>query len=139
MFLPIKLTLKASRHLLLILAMLHGLALCAVSLTALPVILKGIFVVVLVLSMVWQGWVYQHVDAWCAIRGVRVDSKNLLWLEGLGEESQQAELENAWLGPGFGVATVSSKGHIHRVLWMPDSADKEGLRRWRVWLRWKGA
>jgi Membrane-bound toxin component of toxin-antitoxin system len=139
MFLPIKMTLRPSRQLLLIVTVLRGLALWAVSLTALSVTLKGIFVVALVFSVVWQGWRYWHADAGRRIGGVRVDAKNVLWLEGLGEESHQAELKNAWLGPGFGVATVSSKGHIHRVLWMPDSADKEGLRRWRVWLRWKGA
>jgi hypothetical protein len=139
MFLPIKMTIKPSRLLMLILAVLHGLAIGAVSLTALPVILKGAFFAALILSMAWQGWLYRSFDAGRKIRAVRVDSKHTLWLDGLGEESHQAELKSAWLGPGFGVATVSSKGRLHRLLWMPDSADREALRRWRVWLRWKSA
>jgi hypothetical protein len=139
MFLPLKMSLRPSRILLLILTLLHGLAAWAVTLTVLPVTVKVALFALLVCSMAWQGWLYRSFYAGQRIRAVRVDTKNSLWLDGLGQESQHAELRNAWLGPGFGVAAIKSKGRVHHLVWMPDSADRQVLRRWRVWLRWKNS
>lgn len=137
MFLPLKMTLGSSRILLATLVLLHGLAMWAVGLTALPMGLKGAMMAGLVLGLAWQGWVHRNFGVGPRIRGVRVDRKNALWLEGLGTEPQQAELLGAWLGPGLGLAAFSSKGRVHRLVWLPDSADRDDLRRWRVWLRWQ--
>jgi hypothetical protein len=139
MFLPLTVTLKRSSMLLLIVALLHGLAAWAVTLTALPSALQGSIVFLLVVSMARQGWLYWRFPAGQKIRALGVDRKNALWLEGDGQEAQPAELENAWLGPGLGVASVRSRERMYRVLWLPDSADAQALRRWRVWLRWNNA
>lgn len=139
MFLPLKITLGSSRILLATLALLHGLAMGAVGLTALPMGLKGAMMFGLVLSMGWQGRTYRNFGVGPRIRGVKVDRKNALWLEGLAAEPQQAELFSAWLGPGLGLASFRSQGRVHHLIWLPDSADRDDLRRWRVWLRWQGS
>ena len=139
MFLPLKMTLKPSRLLLLVLAVLHALAAWAVMLTALPVALQVSILVALLAGFGWQVWIYRRFKIGRQVRVIRVDTKNALWLEGLSDEPQLAELKSAWLGAGFGLATMSSKGKSYRLLWMPDSADRQDLRRWRVWLSWRGA
>lgn len=136
MFLPLTVTIKPSRILLLILAILHGLAAWAVTLTALPKAIQCSLLFLLALSVARQGWLYLHFPAGQTIRALSVDRKNALWLLRVGEEVQPAELESAWLGPGLGVASVRSGERTYRVLWLPDSADAQMLRRWRVWLRW---
>jgi hypothetical protein len=136
MFLPLTVTIKPSRILLLILAILHGLAVWAVTLTALPRAIQGGLLFLLALSMARQGWLYLHFPAGQKVRALSVDRKNALWLSMDGEEVQPAELESAWLGPGLGVASVRNGETTYRVLWLPDSAGPQALRRWRVWLRW---
>ena len=136
MFLPLTVTIRPSRILLLTLATLHGLAAWAVTLTALPAVVQGSLLFLLALSMAWQGWRYRHFPAGQEIQALSVDRKSALWLEEDGLAAQPAELENAWLGPGLGVAFVRSRERTYRVLWLPDSADAQALRRWRVWLRW---
>ena len=136
MFLPIRVTIQPSRILLLALGILHGLAAWAVVLTAVPAAVQGGLLLLLAISLARQCWLYLHFPAGQEIRALGVDRKNGLWIELAGQDAQPAELENAWLGPGLGVATVRSANRTHRILWMPDSADAETLRRWRVWLRW---
>ena len=136
MFLPLTVTIKRSRILLLILAILHGLAAWAVTLTGLSKPMQGSLLFLLALSLARQVWLDRHFQAGQRIRALGVDRKDALWLEMDGREAQPAELENAWLGPGLGVASVRSGEETYRVLWLPDSADPQTLRRWRVWLRW---
>ncbi len=136
MFLPVTVTLRRSRILLIILAMLHGLAAWAVALTALPVEVQGGLLLLLALSMAGQGWLYRYFPAGRKILALSVDQKSALWLDRGGAEVEAAELDKAWLGPGLGVVTVRSGDRIYRVLWLPDSADAQALRRWRIWLHW---
>jgi hypothetical protein len=136
MFLPLTVTLRRSRILLIILAMLHGMAAWAVALSALPVEVQGGLLLLLALSMAGQGWLYRSFPAGRKILALSVDQKSALWLDRGGAEVQAAELDKAWLGPGLGVVTVRSGDRIYRVLWLPDSADAQALRRWRVWLHW---
>jgi hypothetical protein len=137
MFLPLKVTLKPSRIMLLVLATLHGLAALAVVLTGLSLVTKVGLWIAICLSLVWQSHAFYRFAAGKRIRELRVDSRHGLWIGGLGKEPQQAELKNAWLGPGYGVVAISSEGRTFHLAWMPDSADREELRRWRVWLRWR--
>ena len=136
MFLPLTVTLKPSRMLLLVLASLHGLAGWAVTLTALPVAIQCGLLFLLTLSMVRRAWLFLHFSTGQEVRALSVDRKNAIWLDRGEAELQLAELESAWLGPGLGVASVRSGKRTYRVLWLPDSADAQALRRWRVWLRW---
>ncbi|MGA7950566.1 MAG: hypothetical protein WCA45_10490 [Thiobacillaceae bacterium] len=136
MFLPLTVTLRRSRILLIILPILHGSAAWAVALTALPIEVQGGLLLLLALSMAAQGWRYRYFPAGRKILALSVDRKSGLWLDRGGAEVQAAELDKAWLGPGLGVVTVRSGDSIYRVLWLPDSADAQALRRWRVWLHW---
>lgn len=136
MFLPVRVTIKPSRILLLTMAIVHGLAAWAVVLTALPAVVQSGLLLLLALSLARQGWLYRHFPAGQDIQTLRVDRKSALWIERDGHEAQPAELDNAWLGPGLGVATVLSGNKRYRVLWLPDSVDAQALRRWRTWLRW---
>lgn len=136
MFLPLTVTIKRSSMLPLILAILHGLAAWAVTLTALPKAIQCFLLLLLALSAARQGWLYLHFPFGKTIRALSVDRKNALWLLMDGEEAQPAELQSAWLGLGLGVASFRSGNRTARVLWLPDSADAQILRRWRVWLRW---
>jgi hypothetical protein len=136
MFLPLTVTIRPSRILLVTLAILHGLAAWAATLTALPAVVQGSLLFLLALSMARQGWLYWRFPAGHKIRALSVDRKDALWVDVGGQDAQPAELENAWLGAGVGVASVRSGNRTYRVMWLPDSADAQALRRWRVWLRW---
>jgi hypothetical protein len=136
MFLPLRVTIEPSRILLLILAIAHSLAAWAVAQSALPAMLQASLLLVLAASLARRGWLYLHFPVEQQIRALGVDRKSALWIERDGHEAQPAELENAWLGPGLGVASVRSGNKTYRVLWLPDSADAQALRRWRAWLRW---
>lgn len=137
MFLPLNMTIGPSRTLLRVLAILHAMSIGVVLLLPAPLFIKDFLVAALVVSMAWQGAFSRRFRPGQKIRAVRVDSKQSLWLEGLDWEPQPAELINAWLGPKLGVAAINCRGKTHRLVWMPDSASQDEIRRWHVWLRWR--
>ncbi len=133
MFLPLELSLRPSRVHAAALALAHGLALLGAWLAAAPVWVRAGMAAALLASAAWS---------WRGIsrspRGLRVSQSGQIEL--LDGEWRAAQIRGRpvvlpWL---VSVALAVEGGGVRKIALLPDSAEPEGLRKLRVWLKWSG-
>jgi hypothetical protein len=131
MFLPLELSLRPSRIYSAVMALAHGLALLGIWLAALPVGAQAMLTLALSVSVIW---------AWREIssgpRGLRVSQSGQMELQ--DGEWRAAQIKGRpvvlpWL---ISLTLVSEAGKTCRLMFWPDCADADLLRKLRVWLRW---
>jgi hypothetical protein len=131
MFLPLELTLRPSRIYLAVLTMAHGLALAGIWLAALPLWIRALMTVALAAGALrlWR-------ESTNNVRGLRVSQSGQI--EVLDSEWQPANvLGRPVVLPWFVSLLLEPEvGETRTLILWPDSADKDILRKLRVWLRW---
>lgn len=131
MFLPFELNLRPSRVYRLILALAHGLALAGIWLAALLVWVKGLLALALFAGAVWL-W-RENSNGPRSLRVSQSGQIEILDVEWLPASIKGQAVVLLWL---VSLNAVLENGAVEKLLIWPDSADADGLRKLRVWLRW---
>ncbi len=131
MFLPLELTLRPSGIWRAVLFGGHALALLGVWLAVLPPEAQAALSVALAVSLIWARREFSSMP-----RGLRVAQSGQVEL--LESEWRPARVRGRpvvlpWL---TSLELEIEGGKPCRIALLPDSADKEGLRKLRVWLKW---
>lgn len=131
MFLPLELTLRPSRVYAAVMVLTHGLALLGIWLATVPQWARALAVLVLVGGAVWL-W-RQHA---AGPLGLRVSQSGQIEL--LDEVWRAAQISGRpvvlpWL---VSLELALEDGRARHVTLLPDSAEADGLRKLRVWLKW---
>lgn len=131
MFLPLELTLRPSRVYRAVLLAGHGLALLGVALAALPTGVQAVMCAALLVSLMWAWRQFSSMP-----RGMRVAQSGQVEL--LEAEWRPARVRGRpvvlpWL---TSLELEVEGGKSCCLALFRDSADREGLRKLRVWLKW---
>ncbi len=136
----LRISLRSSRLLAVILAFAHGAAIAAVLLVDIPFLVKAIFITGLAVS--WLFYVRRQVLLLTADSAVAIEigSDNQLSVQTRrGEWSECEVLGSTYVTPYLTVLNLrhSDGGATRRIVVLPDSIDAGDFRKLRVWLRWK--
>ncbi len=131
MFLPLELTLRPSRIYVQVLAGAHGLALAGIWLAAMAAWVKLMMTAIVIASMVWS-W-RENSRATGAVRITQSGQVEILEGEWRAAEVIKQPVVLPWF---VSVVFVPKGGKAKRLLLFPDSAEADGLRKLKVWLRW---
>lgn len=131
MFLPLELTLRPSRIYMAAMACAHGFALLGLWLAVLPLWLQSALSLALASSLIWA---WREISS--APRGLRVSQSGqveLLEREWMPARMRGRPVVLPWL---VSLRLELDGGQTRRMALLRDSADSDGLRKLRVWLRW---
>lgn len=131
MFLPLELTLRPSRIYAAVMVLAHGLALFGLWLAALPLWIPAASSLALTASLI-RAW--REISS--GPHGLRVSQSGqieLLEQEWLAAQIRGRPVVLPWL---VSLRLELDGGQTRRMALLRDSADSDGLRKLRVWLRW---
>lgn len=135
MQLPLNLSLRPSRFLALLFLAMHGAALAAALLAALPLWL-GLVAAVLLAVSAGLGLLRLSGPRSIGALLLRADGR-LEWTRRNGERGEAAVSAQSTVTAALVVLLLQSASRSEALLILPDSLDSEALRSLRLWLRWR--
>lgn len=131
MFIPLELAVVQSRICAGVFTLVHGMSLAGVWLAALPVWIQSGLTLPLILSAAYQ-WIRRQER----VRALRVTQSGILEIKRVGWHPAMIKGHPVVLPWMVSLVLADEVGKPQRLIIWPDSADAQGQRRLRVWLKW---